>query len=259
LIIDSYKDPFIQIQTKSGFSGRIGIGKGVKQGCPLSPTIFNIGLNPLLRYLRRNFEEFGSKYNEGRELQTKIVQAYADDLLLFANSKENMNHLIDGVITYMNYAQININPDKCKFLVYNRNGEVDADFTLPHAQGVLQALDRVEIDEVFRYLGVPVGVRKIAKMKFSNEKIEKVKKIIDKIARSGLKVNQVINAVKTFILPKLDYSMMNSVVSLGELNKVDQLIRKEINGLIGGPPLSKDMFYSSWKYGGLGIKNMRER
>jgi hypothetical protein len=76
----------------------------------------------------------------------------------------------------------------------------------------------------------------------------KISSRIVKIARSGLKVNQVINAVKTFILPKLNYSMINSVVSLGELNKTDQLIRKEINGLIGGPPLSKDMFYSSWKY-----------
>jgi hypothetical protein len=170
-----------------------------------------------------------------------------------------MDQLINGVVTYMNYAQININPDKCKILVYNRNGELDADFTLQDANRVLQVLDRVEIDEVFRYLGVPVGIRKLAKMKFNNEKIEKVKKIITKIAESGLKVNQVINAIKPFILPKLDYSMMNSVVSLGELNKVDQLVRKELNRLIGGPPLSKDMFYSSWKYEGLGIKNMKER
>jgi hypothetical protein len=170
LVIEAYENAYIQIQTKGGCTGRIEIGKGVKQGCPLSPTLFNIGLDPLLRYLRRNFEEFGYKYYEGRDLQTNIAQAYADDLLLFANSKENIDHLIDGVITYMNYAQININPDKCKILVYNRNEEVDPDFTLPDAQGILQALDRVEINEVFRYLGVSVGVRKIAKMKFNNEK-----------------------------------------------------------------------------------------
>jgi hypothetical protein len=36
------------------------------------------------------------------------------------------------------------------------------------------------------------------------------------------------------------------------------LIRKIINGKIGGPPLSKDMFYTSWKKGGLGLKNLRE-
>jgi hypothetical protein len=96
-------------------------------------------------------------------------------------------------------------------------------------------------------------------MKFNNEKIEKVKKYIHKIKESGLKINQVISAIKTFILPRLDYSMMNSVMSLVELGKLDLEVRKAVNSLVGGPPLSKDMFYSSWKYGGLGIRNMKER
>lgn len=65
-----------------------------------------------------------------------------------------MNMLMNRVITDMNQAHININPDKCKILEYNRSGEVDADFTLPHADGNSKALDRVEIDEVFRYLDV---------------------------------------------------------------------------------------------------------
>jgi hypothetical protein len=109
LVMESYEDAYIQIQTKGGCTGRVTIRKGVKQGCPLSHTLFNIGLDPLLRYLKKNFEDYGYKYYEENELQIKIVQAYADDLLLYANSKENMDHLIEGIISYMNYAQININ------------------------------------------------------------------------------------------------------------------------------------------------------
>jgi hypothetical protein len=82
---------------------------------------------------------------------------------------------------------------------------------------------------------------------------------IRKLADSGLKLNQVINAIKTFILPRLDYFMMNSVMSFVELKKLDLLVRKAVNGLDGGRPLSKDMFYSSRKYGGLGIRYMRDR
>jgi hypothetical protein len=52
--------------------------------------------------------------------------------------------------------------------------------------------------------------------------------------------------------------MMNSNMSFIELDKLDLEVRKTINTLIGGSPLSKDMFYSSWKYGGLGLKNMGE-
>ncbi len=61
-------------------------------------------------------------------------------------------------------------------------------------------------------------------MKFNNEKIEKVKKHISKIGESGLKLNQAINEIKTFVLPRLDYSMMNSIMSVTELEKVDLLV-----------------------------------
>jgi hypothetical protein len=37
LIMNSYKGATIQMQTKAGFTDKIEIGKGVKQGCPLSP------------------------------------------------------------------------------------------------------------------------------------------------------------------------------------------------------------------------------
>jgi hypothetical protein len=36
-------------------------------------------------------------------------------------------------------------------------------------------------------------------------------------------------------------------------------VRKVINGLIGGQPLSKSLFYTSWKDGGLGLKSMVDR
>jgi hypothetical protein len=38
------------------------------------------------------------------------------------------------------------------------------------------------VNEVFRYLGVPIGIRKIAKMKFNNERTQKVRKIIVRLA-----------------------------------------------------------------------------
>jgi retron-type reverse transcriptase len=61
-VIDSYKEAFIQIQTKNDITDRIEIGKGVKQGCPLSPTLFNIGLDPLLRNIRKSYQQFGYHY-----------------------------------------------------------------------------------------------------------------------------------------------------------------------------------------------------
>jgi hypothetical protein len=41
------------------------------------------------------FEEFSHKYDITGGEKVNIVQAYADDLLLLANSKENMDILIE--------------------------------------------------------------------------------------------------------------------------------------------------------------------
>jgi hypothetical protein len=62
----------------------------------------------------------------------------------------------------------------------------------------------VEIDDAIRYLAGRIGIRKIAEMKFNNEKIQKVRKIITMLAGSSRKVNQAINTYKTFVLPRLD-------------------------------------------------------
>jgi hypothetical protein len=46
----------------------------------------------------------------------------------------------------------------------------------------------------------------LAKMKFNNDKIVKTKQILNGTKESGLKINQMLSALKTFILPRLDYS-----------------------------------------------------
>jgi hypothetical protein len=69
--------------------------------------------------MRRFNEKYGYKYEIADRIQTKTMQAYADDLLLFSNSKENMNRLMDGIVTYMEYVHIAINPNQYKILSSN--------------------------------------------------------------------------------------------------------------------------------------------
>jgi hypothetical protein len=46
-----------KMQTKEGFADRIIIGKGVKQGCPLSLSLFNLGIDPLITNIRENYQK----------------------------------------------------------------------------------------------------------------------------------------------------------------------------------------------------------
>jgi hypothetical protein len=52
LIMDSYKDSQVRIWSNGKASGPINIKKGVKHGCPLSPLLFNICVDPLITYIK---------------------------------------------------------------------------------------------------------------------------------------------------------------------------------------------------------------
>jgi hypothetical protein len=59
---------------------------------------------------------------------------------------------------------------------------------------------------------------------------------------SGLKISQIIDAIKRFVFPRLYDTMMGSVVNKAKLAGLDKIIRNIINDLVGSPSLSKDLF-----------------
>jgi hypothetical protein len=169
----------------------IHIRKGVKQGCPLSPTLFNLGIDPLIRCINRDYKQLGYSYYIDDILPKKAVQAYADDLLLFADSRDGLNHLIDITCDFMSFAHINFNPDKCRIMQFNPSSSIDVDFLLPDDQNNLIPVKACNANEIVKYLGVPLSTRRLAKYKFNTDKTEKIIFLLNRIHKSGLKINQV--------------------------------------------------------------------
>jgi hypothetical protein len=118
---------------------------------------------------------------------------------------------------------------------------------LPEAEENNQTVEECGIKDIIKYLGVLLSTMKLQKMKFNKSRIEKTMKILERLRYSGLKIPQIIDAIRRFILPRLDYVLMNSILGIIEMKKVDQFIRNMLNEMIGGPVLSKDMFYTATK------------
>jgi hypothetical protein len=114
----------------------------------------------------------------------------------------------------------------------------------------------VDGKETFKYLGIPLGKNKIGKLRFSEDLFNKVDLILDRLKDNGLKITQLLHAVKTYVLPKFDYLFHNSMVPMLQLRWMDKKTRLLINSAVGGQDLSKSLFYTDWRSGGFGLRSL---
>jgi hypothetical protein len=87
---------------------------GVKQGGPLSSKLFSIYMEDLINQINES--------NLGIKLGNKHlgVVLYADDILLLSETKINMQKMLKIVETYGKDWEIKFNPDKTKFLFFEK-------------------------------------------------------------------------------------------------------------------------------------------
>ena len=91
------------------------IRSGVKQGCPLSPLLFNIVLETLKVAIREKKEIEGIKI--GNE-ETKL-SLFADDMMVhLKNSRESTKTLVEIINNFSKVAEYNITPWKSSALLY---------------------------------------------------------------------------------------------------------------------------------------------
>ena len=84
---------------------------GVRQGCPVSPPLFNVFINGLAVKL----QEAG--FGVHLEFDELCALLYADDVVLLAGSPHDLQQLIDIVATYCGTWRLTVNMDKSKVLV----------------------------------------------------------------------------------------------------------------------------------------------
>jgi hypothetical protein len=112
VIMDSYKDTYVRIWNQGEVSNPIPILKGVKQGCQLSPLLFNICIDPIFSYIMKS-ENHKYAY-QTEQFPCNLIQAYTDDTLLITNSAEGIQKLIDDADTFFKFVNIKLNPKKCE-------------------------------------------------------------------------------------------------------------------------------------------------
>ena len=143
-IIRLIKQLYIQqescIRVNTGNTERFKNGKGVRQGCILSPYLFNLYTEAIMR------EEI--KEEDGVTIQGKKVSnlRYADDTALLSKNKDNLQDMVNRVASASNRHGLYLNAKKTKIMIVGND---------PNAKIQLNT-DKLETVKNYKYLGANI-------------------------------------------------------------------------------------------------------
>ena len=117
VIKNMYFNDETRIKVGDYLSDVIYPNQGVRQGCILSPLLFNIYLSDLPSMLEAG--RTGPKIN-GKTFNSII---WADDLVMFSESEEGLNDLLKDLSAYTEENNMSVNIDKTKAMIFNKTGK----------------------------------------------------------------------------------------------------------------------------------------
>ena len=231
--------------TFKGVSQSVQVRRGVRQGDPLSATLFNLVLDECVELVRR--------YPVGINLQEARIPmlAYADDLVLLASSPVGLQFITDRVVCVLGSAGLKVNPGKCKTLSVicdskKKQNVVDPRAFLKIDDAVCQAL---AAENAYRYLGLYFGGNGIRP-----GWRERGVGWLREIKRAPMKPQQRMHTLCAYLIPKLTHELVLGRVHKTELARFDTDIRVAVKTWLKLPRDTSNAFlYASCRQGGLGV------
>ena len=140
LIKNLYWNQTASIRTEDGYSGSFPIKRGVRQGCVLSPHLFNV----YTEIIFRDFDDIPGVNLSGEYINNL---RYADDTVLIAESEEELQKLVDAVKEGSRVYGLEMNTKKTKTMVVRRDPNDGSSVNIK--------VDGVTLEQVesYQYLG----------------------------------------------------------------------------------------------------------
>lgn len=150
-ILNVIKNMYADIKSCISFNGKqsefFDCRNGVRQGENLSPILFSLFLNDLEGFLLNQNNLGINIIEESLQSYLKlVVLLYADDTILFAESEEELQELLNEFHDYCTLWKLNVNIDKSKIVIFG-------DRTRLHKNIMINDTP-LEIVDSYKYLGV---------------------------------------------------------------------------------------------------------
>ncbi|XP_078659029.1 uncharacterized protein LOC144904189 [Branchiostoma floridae x Branchiostoma belcheri] len=112
-----YSKPETCVKTKSGLTPPFVTDKGFRQGCNLSPTLFNLYINDLVKELDNSECMPPALHN----LYVSCL-LYADDVVILSESDKGLQSALNRLSSFCDKWKLRVNLKKTKVVIFNKAG-----------------------------------------------------------------------------------------------------------------------------------------
>ena len=111
-----YRNASVVVSIDGNISHQVPVHRGVRQGCPASPTLFNLYVCMVPRLLAALCPNAGVPLGQNGRLRCLM---YADDVLLVSKSAKHLQQLLNGLEVACSYLEHTISAQKSEIVVFN--------------------------------------------------------------------------------------------------------------------------------------------
>ena len=152
ILMDIYDGSTFTIQSAEWATGAIPQQRGVKQGCHISPLLFNLAIEGLIRGVESSS---ATGYSFTEALEVKCL-AYADDLAIVGATEEDVEVMLARLEEFSRWSHMDFNVAKCASLATTYQGEKRVVLQRQFHLGG-QAIPVMAWENRYKHLGVLLG------------------------------------------------------------------------------------------------------
>jgi hypothetical protein len=122
LIKECNSNTACEVKFRNQLSESFDVNSGLRQGDALSPLLFNLTLEKVVRTM--------PAYQDMKILGEYSIHAYADDIVVMGNTRIEVTTKTDDLFKAANSMGLKVNQDKTNYMVVNRENEMVADLNV---------------------------------------------------------------------------------------------------------------------------------
>jgi ribonuclease HI len=240
VVRDLYTNATTTFCTPYGATAQVPVDRGTLQGDSLSPFLFLIYMEPLLRWIHyggRGYQ-FGALTGEDRAKHHLSSVAFADDLTMFCANIPDLHAQADKLSQYADWADLEVNTGKTSVTgalhsmaasagKYGAKDPWDDTVLMRQLLGRIQvqgqAVDYQSPKQPFKLLGVQITMNLDWRPQFEDT-AKTIREKVQRIAQSWAAPAQKVRLIESCLRPAITYALPVAPYTATQIHSLDRLL-----------------------------------